>query len=85
MHEEVYRVHAQKPIFLHCCPWWLLRTPLVNEVAGYAFESGNGNLPAYFIGGNIPVGLRNAIRMYDGGYQKGLKKRMDDEREKHGR
>jgi hypothetical protein len=78
--EEMFLVPGPSPLFLHCCPWWLLDTPAVREVAGYAFESGNGNLSAFFSGGNIPIILRDSIRMYDAGYQRGIKERLERER-----
>lgn len=84
MHEEIFRIPFDYPLFLHCCPWWLLETEGVIEVAGYSFDSSNGNLGSYFIGGNIPCALRNAIRSFDNGYQKGLTERSKRE-SKNGR
>lgn len=75
MYEEIFRVPLPTPTFLTCCPWWMIRSKMITEVAGYAFESGNGNLTAFFVGGSIPCATRDAIRMYDQGYQKGLRER----------
>jgi len=80
MFEDIFRIPGKTPLFLHCCPWWLMRTEAVIEVAGYAFDSGNGNLTAYFSGGNIPVALRSLIRSFDNGYQRGLIKRSEDKK-----
>jgi len=82
MYEEIFRVPGKTPNFLHCCPWWLIRTEGVIEAAGYAYDSDKGNLPAYFSGGNIPVGLRTAMRSYDNGYQRGLIERHKEEAKK---
>jgi hypothetical protein len=54
---------------------------MIAEVNGYTFQSEKGNLSAFFLGGKIPVALRDAIRSYDNGYQKGLCERIKKERE----
>jgi len=53
----------------------MIRSKYIREIAGYAFESGNGNLTAFYVGGSIPCAVRDAIRMFDNGYQKGIKER----------
>lgn len=82
MFEEIFRIPGSRPLFLHCCPWWMLQQEAIVEAAGYSFDSANGNLPAYFSGGNIPVLLRTAMRSFDNGYQRGLAKRQEDESKK---
>ena len=71
---------GDEPLWLHCCPWWLVRQPAIQEAGEYASWAEQGNLPAFFEPGMIPVGLKNAIRSFNAGYNTGMEERVENDR-----
>jgi hypothetical protein len=72
----------QPPLWLHCCPHWLMKQPAIGEASDIAYWSQNGNLPAFYNASNpMAVKVRNMAKAYDAGYQEGYNERIERERE----
>lgn len=72
-------------IYYHCCPYWVLKSPAIHEVyeAWHWFK--NGQLEMFLDGDPLSFKLKNAIRVFDNGYNIGYAEKLDEEKKKNRR
>jgi len=73
---------GSEPLWLQCCPWWLVRQPAIRDVSDAAFWAEQGNLGVIYASGDIPVILRDAVKSYSAGYHDGTDEYYESNRTK---
>ena len=83
-YQSEFRLHTgeSKPLFLHCCPWWLMKQSGVAEVLDFAFWAEKESLGVFYNSKNTPVILRDAFKVFDGGKASGQDEWMRNEERK---
>ena len=78
---DLFRLPAfNRPMFLQCCPYWIIKQQSAIEVMDIAFWADKGNLNILFNSGNpMPVALKNAYRSFDAGYNEGIHEKSKSE------
>ena len=65
-------VNETSPLWLHCCPWWLVSNPVVAEITDANFWLEKNALTIIYNENNpLPLRIKNALKYYSSGYATG--------------
>ena len=72
---------GDKPLWLQCCPTWLLRQPESADILEFSFYAETGNLPAIWNSGNPVLSiLKNGFKCFDAANKTAVQEKIDEDK-----